>query len=164
VNTNDINKKVYFINDETHHFNYELKNLNDSKVDLYYNYYIYKNKETFKKYIEQKAKGYYKIYLEFKYKIKDMSYMFAGIENIGEILFYFANNNIINASHMLERYKISYSLDFEFFNTENVTDMSYMFKDCYCKEGLYLCYFKTGKVTNMPHMLQGFNSKILFKF
>ena len=164
VNTNDINKKVYFINDETHHFNYELKNLNDSKVDLYYKYYIYKNKKTFKKYIERKTKGYYRIYLEFKYKIKDMSYMFAGIENIDKTFFYFSNNNIINTSHMFERCKISDSLDFQFFNTENVTDMSYMFKDCYCKEPLSLYYFKTGKVNDMSHMFQGFNSEHYLSF
>ena len=162
--TKDINKKVYFINDETHHFNYELKNLNDSKVDLYYKYYIYKNKATFKKYIEPKKEGYYKIYLEFKYKMKDMSYMFSGIKNIYKILFYFSNNNIINTSHMFERCQISDSLYFEFFNTENVTDMSYMFKDCYCENELNLNKFNTKKVTDMSHMFQGFNSKKYLSF
>ena len=63
VDKEDINKKIYFLNDT----DYYLEELKKSNTQLYINKY----KETFKKYFIPKKEGEYDIYLEYNVNLTD---------------------------------------------------------------------------------------------
>ena len=120
---NDINKKIYFLDNtdgnivvgvkedekskiglepikEEHHHDF-LKELNESNTELYINNKKYK----FEKYFIPDKEGEYIILLKFNILITDCSFMFHNC------------NSIIN-------------IDLSSFNTQNVTNMFEMFDGC----------------------------------
>ena len=128
-------KDIYFLDNTDYidlngeeHLHDNLKELNNTNVDLYIN----NIKHDFKKYFTPDIEGEYSIKLKFKNNITDCSFMFAGCENIIDI-------------------------DFKSFITEDVIDMKYMFSGCTKLEHLDLSSFNTSKVTNMAGMFGEFN-------
>ena len=159
IDEEQINKKVYFLNDQYRHNNYfkeKLKDQNDSNTELYFNYFIHADKKRFQKYFIPKKKGSYKILLSFKNDIRDLSYMFGGCEYLKKInLNYLGKIKVTNISHFCDGCKNLSYVNISHLNTENVFDMSYMFRGCENLISLYLDSFDTRKVTNMSHMLDG---------
>ena len=141
IDKKDINKKIYFLDNTDYietksnikHYHENLKELNESNVDLYINSYRYK----YEKFFIPDKEGIYKIKLIFKIYIKDCSFMFAGC------------NNIIN-------------IDFKNFNTKNVINMRYMFTGCSNIENLDLSSFNTKNVRDMEGMFGQYNNLPFF--
>ena len=135
VEKDDINKNIYFLDSYKARDikNEHLKELSKYNTKLYIN-----NKEyEYKKFFNPDKEGEYKIRLEFKNKLKDCSFMFAGC------------NNII-------------SIDFTSFISDEVTNMEYMFFYCKNLKNLNLLSFNTKKVSNMRYMLVGINQNQTF--
>ena len=135
IEQNDLYKDIYFLDNTNYidlngeeHLHDNLKELNNTNVDLYIN----NIKHDFKKYFTPDEEGEYSIKLEFKNNIKDCSFMFAGCMNIIDI-------------------------DFKSFITEDAIDMKYMFSGCIKLKHLNLYSFNTKKVTNMAGMFGEFN-------
>jgi len=128
INKDDINKDIYFLDNTNYiekeskikHFHDNLKELNESNVDLYINNKKYK----YNKYFKPEKEGIYKIKLIIKIYIKDCSFMFAGCNNIIDI-------------------------NFKSFNTKNINNMKYMFSGCINLEKLDLSSFDTKNIINM---------------
>ncbi len=115
INYYDINRDIYFLNKINHYYSRhlkELKELNESNVELYIN----NEKMKFKKYFNPKKIGLYEIKLIIKIDIKNCSCMFCDCKNIT-------------------------NLDLSSLDTKNVTDMSYMFYNCNKLTNLYLSSF-----------------------
>ena len=137
IEEKDINKKIYFLDNTDYietkskikHFHENLKEINESNVDLYINNYKYK----YEKYFIPDKEGIYKIKLIFKIYIKDCSFMFVGC------------SNIIN-------------INFKNFNTKNVTSMKYMFTGCINIENLDLSSLNTKNVRDMEGMFGQYNN------
>ena len=130
-----LNQDIYFLDNTNYtdlngedHLHDNLKELNNTNVDLYINNIKYE----FKKYFRPKKEGVYCIKLKFKINLKDCSFMFAGCKNI------------IN-------------IDFKSFITKDVIDMKYMFSGCKKLEYLNLSSFNTKNVTNMAGMFGELN-------
>ena len=150
IEKDDINKRIYFIDNIDYiedksnikHYHDNLKELNESNVDLYINNKKYK----YEKYIEPKKEGIYKIKLILKTYIKDCSFMFGGCKNIININFkYFNTKNVINMRYMFTGCINLEILDLSPFNTKNVIDMEGIF-------GRYsnLSYLSSSNSTNLP--------------
>jgi len=137
IEEKDINKQIYFLDNTDYietkskikHYHENLKELNESNVDLYINDYKYK----YKKYFIPDKEGIYKIKLIFKIYIKDCSFMFAGCSNI-------------------------ISINFKNFNTKSVTSMKYMFAGCVNIEKLDLSSLNTKNVRDMQGMFGQYNN------
>ena len=96
INKEDINKKVYFL-DNTKEHNY-LKELNVSNTELY----IDNKKCEFKKYFIPDKEGIYEIKIKLKCTIKDCSYLFGYCRNIINIdLSLFITKDLNKMSGML---------------------------------------------------------------
>ena len=135
VEKDDINKNIYFLDSYKARDikNEHLKELSKYNTKLYIN-----NKEyEYKKFFNPDKEGEYKIRLEFKNKLKDCSFMFAGC------------NNIIG-------------IDFTSFISDEVTNMEYMFFYCKNLKNLNSLSFNTKKVSNMRYMLVGINQNQTF--
>jgi len=123
--------------------------LNESNTSLFINNEEYK----FKKYLNSKEKGLYKIELKLKDKMKDCSYMFCNCQKIISLnLMDFDSENVANMSHMFEKCCNLKDIKLYFFDTKNVTDMSYMFSGCKKLINIDISSFNTINTTNMSHM------------
>ena len=151
VKKEDIQKKVYFLDNYKENFNKgdNLKELNNDNTELY----IDGNKNEFKKYFIPKDEGDYHIKLKFNINLTDCSYMFAYCENITQINFIFFNTSYIkNMQAMFSCCKNLIDLNLSSFDTKNVTNMSYMFDNCNNLNYLDLSSFNTENVENMSYM------------
>ena len=90
IDKNEINKKIYFLDnyyyDENHDKKYtndHLKELNENNTELYINN---KKMEKYEKYFIPEKEGAYKIELRFDIYLTDCSYMFSGCEKIKYII------------------------------------------------------------------------------
>ena len=177
INKNDVNKKIYFLDNsegkisvgikynedgkpdfikEEHHHDF-LKELNESNVELYINDKYY----NFQKYFIPDKEGEYNILLKFNILIRDCSFMFYGCSNLINIdLSSFNTRNATKMSYMFAGCSNAMNIDLTSFNTENVTNMSFMFGGCFNSTNLNLSSFDTKNVTNMSYMFDGcFNLK-----
>ena len=85
--------------------------------------------------------------------IKNMSYMFAGCQNLIDLdLYNLKTSNTTNMQAMFKNCTSLTELDLDNFDTINVTDMNYMFAYCTSLTNIKLSNFKTDKVTNMSYM------------
>ena len=172
INKNDVNKKIYFLDNsegkisvgikynedgkpdfikEEHHHDF-LKELNESNVELYINDKYY----NFQKYFIPDKEGEYNILLKFNILIRDCSFMFYGCSNLLNIdLSSFNTRNATNMSYMFAGCSNAMNIDLTSFNTENVTNMSFMFGGCFNLTNLNLSSFDTKNVTNMSYMFDG---------
>ena len=154
----DINKEIYFLDNsddeywigdkKVYHKHDNLKELNESNVDLYIN----NEKVKYKKYFIPKKEGLYKIKLIMKIEIKDCSFMFSGCDKIKDLnLSSFNTKNVTNMSYMFSSMYIT-NLNLSFFFTKNVTDMKGMFFKSWKLTNLNLSSFDTKNVTDMSLM------------
>jgi len=159
IGKNDINKKIYFLdnyeykdNEGIIHIHDNLKELNEYNTELY----IDRNKEKYEKYYIPKKEGEFKINLKFNINLNDCSYMFAGCEKIMEINFNSFNTKFVKAmKYMFCDCKNLKSINLYSFDTKNVSDMSYMFYHCNYLRNLDLSSFNTKNVITMSHMFNG---------
>jgi len=130
----DINKDIYFLDNtdgiynldgkEVEHYHDNLKELNELNTELYINNIKYK----YKKFINVKYEGIYRIKLKFHIEIKDCSFMFCECSNIT-------------------------TLDLSSFYTKGITNMSYMLYNISNIESLNLSSFDAKKIVEMSHIL-----------
>ena len=180
IKKENINKKVYFINDNGN----DLNKFNDYNTELYIN----NKSEKYKTYFISENIGINNIILKFEYELKNIKNMFRGCINITEINFInFNSKNIENMQFMFYKCinlkKINFNNTFDTINvkdmsfmlyncrsltnlpdisiwdTKNVKDMSYMFSGCSLLNNLPdISKWKTKNVENMSYMFTGCNS------
>ena len=169
IENGDINKDVYFLDNTTNEYKFyidgkdiehnhdNLKELNQSNVELY----IENKKYDFKKFFKPEKEGIYEIQLKFKKNIKDCSFMFYNCNKIINLDFsYFDTRNSKNMSYMFSFCENITNLNLSSFNTKNVSSMSNMFYCCTNITDLNLSSFNTNNVTNMSLMFKGCHSLI----
>ena len=150
----DINKKIYFINDDQfknndqiNHFN--LCDLKKSNLDITIN----GNRSETKNYLVPKKKGIFAIRLKMDICLRNCCYMFAECTNIIKINFInFKTENVKNMSYMFYNCKNLNNLNLFSFETMNVIDMSYMFYNCEKLRDLDISFFDTRNVSDMSYM------------
>ena len=158
IEKKDINKKIYFLNNDNDIFNKEVeyedsieyynKLLNESIIEIFINDKKYDNK----KYLQPKREGLYEIKLKFSINIANTSYMFYGCTNLTKIdLSFFETDNVINMSYMFYDCSNLAKIDLFSLKIKNVINMSYMFYNCYNLEKIGL-FFNTKNVINMSCM------------
>ena len=158
IDENDINKKIYFLDNidfedsnGIKHYHDNLKELNKDNTELYIN----GNKKEYKKYFIPEKEGIYTILLKFNISITDCSYMFYNCEKIINIdLSHFDTTNVTNMSRMFSSCHSLKSLpDISKWNTTNVTNMSGMFFYCESIKSLPdISKWNTLNVTRMNHI------------
>ena len=134
INKEDINKKVYFLENYKYqdkknikHFGENLKELNELIEELYIN----NIKCEFKNYFIPAKEGLFDIKMKFNTNLIDCSYMFAGCENIISINFISINTiNVTDMKYMFYGCRNLRQINLFSFDTRNVTDMSGMFGEC----------------------------------
>ena len=113
------NNKIYEYKEK----NEELKDLKEINTKLFIN----NNQSPFKKYFKPTEKGEYEIKIIFIKKLRNLSYLFRGCENI-------------------------ISIDLSSFDTSECTNMKYMFGKCYFVNEINLSNLNTSKVVDMSYM------------
>jgi len=181
IKSYDVNQEIYFLYNNTYfgieenkvmNNNYNLKQLNDSNIELYIN----EKKFKYNNYFVPEKEGFYNIRLEFKIAIKDCSFMFCKCKNLVSIdlfdfdtsevvnmsyMFYFCTNlrglnlsncntdNVVNMNNMFCNCNNLINLDLSSFNTSNVLYMNSLFYNCTNLKNIELSSFNTSKVKNM---------------
>jgi len=132
INKDDINKKIYFLDDFYDHLfnkprNIGFKELNNKNTELYIN----DIKKEYKNFFIPEKEGDYNIKLIFNINLTNCNYMFANCKNIIHINFICFNTSYIkNMSYMFYECNNLNYLDLSSFDTKNVTNMSDMFYWC----------------------------------
>ena len=146
-------KKNYFINFKLQRKNYDIY-FNDSNEIIKKDYFTPKDKV-------------YKIRINLKHEVKDVSELFYIKENsndlrddcIKEIKFTrFFDNNIEDMSNMFYKCSSLTKIDFSEFYSKNVKNMSNMFFECFSLNSVNLSKFNTENVTNMSGMFSNCSS------
>ena len=131
-----LKRKIYFLDNTKLHNN--LKELNDSNVELYIN----GTKQKYQKFFESSYEGNILIRLEFKTKIKDCSCMFYDCKDIIEIdLSQLDTENVIYMNSMFSGCWQLKSIDLSSFNTKKLVSMEKIFSHCICLESVNLSSF-----------------------
>ena len=144
VNKEDINKKVYFLNDKL------LKELKSSSFKIY----IDNEESKFKNYFIPQKDGVYNISVEIlNNNFIDCSDMFSECKNIMQILFtHFNTETVISMRNMFFKCENLIAINLSSFDTKNVIDMSHMFEGCLKLQNLDLSSFDTKNVIDMSNM------------
>ena len=152
---NILENEYYLLNDKLIKYqdkekNMELEDLNENNTKLFINY----EHVPFKKSFKPTKIGEYEIQLIFKKKIKNLSYLFRGCENIVRIdLSSFDSSECTNMKYMFGKCINLESINLTNLNTSNVTDMSYMFNKCKKLKNIrFPKSFNIEKVENMAFM------------
>ena len=149
IRKNDVNKSIYFLDNTDgqyyingnktiihHHDN--LKELNESNVELFIN----NIKQKYTKYFKPLNEGIYKIRLQIYVNIKDISFMFFNCPNIESIdLSTFDTSNITNMNYLFSECSELTNIDLSLLDTRNVNNMAFMFFNCCKLTNLDLSYF-----------------------
>ena len=162
IEKKDLNKNIYFLDNTEYnenkngkqikHFHDNLKELNDSNIELYIN----NKRMKYQKYFNPKEEGNYSIKLIFKNSIKDCNHMFYNCYTLTQIdLSSFDTKNVINMEWMFPCCNNLSDLNLSSIDTKNVTNMSYMFSECINLTHIDLSSFNTKNVTNMSGMFSG---------
>ena len=156
VNKIDIEKKIYFLQDECKCKSLHKKDYNHKLIiEIIENSVIIINdiKYESKEYFVPKTVGIYHIKIFIKNNIQDCSFLFTFCRNIIDIdLSSFDTKNVINMRSMFEHCKSLKSIHLSSFDTKNVTDMGWMFYDCESLESIDLSSFDTKNVTDIGWM------------
>ena len=143
INEYDINKKIYFLN------NNEFIELNELNTNLYINDIGCE----FKKYFTPKEKGEFNIKLEFNTKLKDCSFMFSGCDKIKSINFKsFYSKDIIDMNNMFSNCENLEDINLLSFESKQVINMSKMFYGCKKLKYLDLSSLYINDLSNMDKM------------
>ena len=157
INKDDINKKIYFLDDFYDHLWNKPRNvcfteLNNKNAVLYIN----DIKKEYKNYFIPEKEGDYNIKLKFNINLTNCNYMFAYCKNIVYINFICFNTSYIkHMNNMFFECNNLNNLDLSSFDTKNITNMSYMFSGCNNLNNLNLSSFDTKNVTNISYMFSG---------
>ena len=152
IEKEDINKKIYFLDNAEKHDN--LKELNENNIKLYINKKEYKYTKCFK----PGKEGIYQIKLLIFIDITNCSYIFFNCGKIKQIIFTnFNTDNVTNMSYMFSDCRnLSTLPDISKWNTNNVTNMSYMFYYCSNLSTLPdISQWNTNNIINMSYMFSG---------
>ena len=148
-------KTIYFLDNTKLHNN--LKELNDSNVELYIN----GSKQKYQKFFKPSNEGDFLIRLEFKTKLKDCSCMFYDCDNIIDIDFsQFNTENVIYMNSMFAGCNWLTSIDLSSFNTENLVSMENIFSYCYSIESVNLSSFSGESLLYFDKMFKESSSYI----
>ena len=187
ITDKDLNNDIYFLDncdyeDENgvNHYHDSLKELNDTKVELF----IDNKRLKFQKYFNFNEVKQYEIKLKFNSYLKDCSNMFYNCNNIKYIdltkmntknttnmsnMFYnceklndikisnFNTNNVTNMKNMLYNCINLTKIDMNCFDTQNVVNMSGMFSGCERLEEIKLLNFITNNVVDMSNLFKNCN-------
>ena len=159
VDKEDINKNIYFLDNtngriivngrEEEHFHDFLKELNQSKVDVFIN----GNKFKYLKCFKTDKKEIYNITLKFKKDIKDCSFMFYGCDHLINIdLSSFSTRNVINMENMFGECINLTNINLSLIDARNVVKMDRMFYNCNKLIKINLLSFETENVINTKEM------------
>ena len=182
INENDLNKKIYFLDNTDFegengqkHFHDNLKELSGLNTTLIINNQILK----FEKFYIFKQIGKYNVKLQFLNQISNCGFMFYDCINITQIdfshfnsknvvnmeyMFYYCENlrkinlsnlvttNVINMNCMFYRCNNLTEIDLNSFDTKNVKNMNHMFSHCKNISSLNLSSFITSNTVNMGYM------------
>jgi surface protein len=152
INEEDINKEILFINgkNDNGNKNEEIENLDINDLELYIN----NNLSEFKNYFIPEKEGEYIIKINFRKKLKDLSYMFNNCKNIIKIdLSLFDSYEVINISNMFGNCYSLEEINLSGINVNKVIDMSYLFNKCYVlKKIIFDDSFNTKNVENTSFM------------
>ena len=157
VDSKDVNKEVYFLdnfedtdNEGIKHCHDNLKEINELNTELFIN----EKKYDFKKYFIPEKEDTYYIKLKISIYLTDCSYMFAGCKNITNInLNTFNTKYVTNMKYMFHSCNhLKFINNISSFNTQNVSNMRNMFYCCKNLVNLNLSSFNTKNVTNMRNM------------
>ena len=151
-------KDLYFLDNANYtdennvkHLHDNLKELNDSNVDLYIN----DIKTKFKKHTKFSL-GNFKIKIIFKTQITDCKNMFYNCDYIKSIdLSNFDTKEVTDMSGMFRGCLNLRTINLKNFNTEKVNNMKCMFSNCKSLSSLDLSSFNTKNVTDMSSMFGG---------
>ena len=155
MNKEDINKKIYFLDNEyeiddvyfSNHNN--LEELNENNTELY----IDTIKEKYQKYFIPENEREYNIKLKININLKNCGFMFAGCKNIIKINFIkFNTKYILNMKYMFYGCINLKNINLFCFNTKNVIDMSYMFKNCNNLQNLDISSFDFINVIDISYI------------
>ena len=153
INKEEINKKIYFIDNKNimHYYN-DLEQLN-SKL------FINEKEFVFKNYFKPEKEGAYNLKIIFDNYLINCSYMFSECKNISEINFIsFNSKKVTNMKYMFYKCENLRTTNLFCLNTKNVSNMSSMFEGCKNLKKLDLSSFNTGKVTDMSNMFYECNN------
>ena len=156
INKEDINKKIYFLDNtyDLQHTEFQLsyknlKELNNLNIKIYIN----NINCDFQRYFIPIYEGIYSIKIKFAKSITDCSYMFNECGNIIELdLSSFDTKNVTNMSYMFNGCNNLYNINLSSFNTIFVRDMNHMFAGCRNLNMLNLSSFNTLNVTIFSNM------------
>ena len=159
ISEEDLNNEIFFLDNSDYddengirHFHNSLKELEETKVDLYINNKKYKYKKSN---IFQEVKEY-EIIIKFNYYLKDCSNMFYNCKNIKKIdLSKFKTKNVINMNNMFYNCTNLIDINISKLDTENVISMKNMFYNCMNLTNIDLHSFDTKNVVNISGMFQG---------
>ena len=166
IRKKDVNKSIYFLdntdgqyyingNKSINHHHDNLKELNESNVELFIN----NIKQKYTKYFKPLNEGIYKIRLQIYGNIKDISFMFFNCPNIESIdLSSFDTSSVTNMSYLFSECTELTNIDLSLFDTKNVTNMGSMFFNCSKLTNIDLSNFNTKNVSNMSFMFFKCNS------
>jgi surface protein len=163
INENDINKKIYFLDDidkeksPNSHIEYKsehnnLKEMNKKNTNLYIN----DIEEKYDKFFVFEKPGNYRIKLVFKKLIKNCSFMFYNCINLISIdMSNFNSSKTTNMDRMFCGCENLIELNLTNFDTKNVTTMRSIFYDCKKLTNIDLSSFNTENVNDMRCMFSG---------
>ena len=156
VEKDDINRIIYFLNDNEKSFEQYFYNKNDKSNELNENntlLIIDGKTKRFKKSFFPTKTGIFLIKIIFKNKLSNCEYMFYECKNIIDIDFSkFNTENVKNMKYMFYFCIGLESLNLSSFNTKNVYNMESMFQKCYSLTTINLSSFNTENVHNMDSM------------
>ena len=159
ITSQDINKDIYFLDNSEYddennniHFHNSLKELDETKVDLYIDNKKYKYTK-FNNFHEAKE---YEIIIKFNSYLKNCSNMFYNCKNIKKIdLSKFNTKNVTNMNSMFYNCENLIDINLSNFNTENVITMKDMFHGCNNLTNIDLHSFDTKNVINISGLFYG---------
>ena len=163
INENDINKKIYFLDDidkeinPNPHIEYKsehnnLKEMNKKNTKLYIN----DIEEKYNKFFVFEKPGNYRIKLVLKKLIKNCSFMFYNCINLISIdMSNFNSSKTTNMDRMFCGCENLIELNLTNFDTKNVATMRSMFYDCINLTNIDLSSFNTENVNDMRCMFNG---------
>ena len=164
ISEEDLNNEIFFLDNSDYddengirHFHNSLKELEETKVDLYINNKKYKYKKSN---IFQDVKEY-EIIIKFNYYLKDCSNMFYNCTNLIDInISKLDTEDVISMKNMFYNCMNLTNIDLHSFDTKNVVNISGMFQGCEKLEKLNITNFNTHNVVDMSNLFRGCNNLI----
>ena len=159
ITEEDLNNNIYFLDNTDYedengskHYHDSLKELDETKVELF----IDKKKYKFQKYFNFHVAKEYEIILKFYNYLNDCNNMFYNCKNIKSLdLTKLNTKNTTNMNNMFYKCEKMSNINISNLNTKNVISMKNMFSKCLNLTQINLNSFDTQNVINMSGMFFG---------